>query len=651
MRKRSMSVYVPKDDKHLSRKFEGVPTVDDDDGISDDEEKSGALVKEVSEDLTANWTRADFDQLLLKLREACPKKDTKKFTTTLQNIQWNEIEVGHFSPDEVKKVTTSLVSKVRKFRTLGEIINDMPECISKIMAAAKPKPPPTARQLFLKDFTPRFRAQNEGQKGWAKDLLKRASEEFAQLSSKKRKKYEDMAEKLKAEQREKLAQFYKDRPDAAPTRPARRRSKPQTPFKLFFDERLAVSQITVALARQEWEDLPLKSKVKYIKRSFEQDSNVNLNKKEQELLDRAAGKPEFIGKNCYAFFRIKMEPDLADITGAANKKKRCDEMYRALDDRAQVELKMEYMAAKDSYIKEYQNYIAKLPEDRRQSELERLQDLLNKKKQTKKASGSGTSTSSALTNVKPSNDNVFSDEEPPAAESTAIAKKSKRDSVRKDLTPIVEQSLNSSTSGSIKKRKMSLSPAPLSPVAVSPAISKKGKRKDQTAVAAEQSFSFVSSPAAAIFSPSIKVERPNGEEVVRQSPVKEKVKKKKAEKQKHDKSGTDTTAAAAPTCPEPEKPPKQPLEFYRKYIYTGKVGKYKEAFNALSPKERKRISQQMKEAQDKYIADIGVYLKSLPVKQIRSYLEKIRLKEKEEAAMEEEASESESGSSSSEESD
>lgn len=93
----------------------------------------------------------------------------------------------------------SLVAKVRTYRTLGELLNDVPEVVDKVLSADKPKAPLTAYSVFMREYIP--------QCSNVKDAFRTGSKAFQELSAKKKKKYEDAATQLKAEYQEKLAKY------------------------------------------------------------------------------------------------------------------------------------------------------------------------------------------------------------------------------------------------------------------------------------------------------------------------------------------------------------------------------------------------------------------------------------------------------------
>lgn len=450
MRKRSLSVFASKGDNRLSRKFEGVAS--DNDGHSDSENEEDdiamASTKSTLEDegLAESWTKAEYVELVEQLKQSLPTKDIRKYTTSLRLVKWDKIHVKQHGPEEVKRVTHLLISKIRGFRTLGEMLDDIPDVVQKIMWADKPKAPLSAYNLFLKENMPIWREQHKEM--LSKDVFKFGSKAFAELPEKKKRKYEDTAARLKCEYKETLSKFYEEHPDMVPQKnpksrigrvrnPAKERTK--TPFNLFYESRQDISaNISQQQARKEWDMLTMKKKLPFIKASFEAQTGAKLNKKEQEMLDRYHGKPDFIGRNAFDYFMRTRgaNTDATTNLSGTERMKKLREEYHKLSDRERLELKVDYYKARDSYISKYQAYIENLPEQKRQVEIEYLQSLTDKGSSKGKKPSTTAETTTKDEELYPGS----AEEDPPVAESTTIKKpaKDKKTSRKKEL-PVEEE--------------------------------------------------------------------------------------------------------------------------------------------------------------------------------------------------------------------
>lgn len=171
-----MSMFAARGDDQLSRKFEGVGSDNDAHYDSEDETKDEGV-------LSGEWTKADYECLVAQLKETLPKKDYRKWKTTLQAVNWDQVKVRHHSAQEVETVAKQVIAKVRSFRTLGEILDDVPEVINKMLSAERPKPPLTVYSLFVKDMLPQLREEHKDLK--VQQIFKLVPKLFQELSTKK----------------------------------------------------------------------------------------------------------------------------------------------------------------------------------------------------------------------------------------------------------------------------------------------------------------------------------------------------------------------------------------------------------------------------------------------------------------------------------
>lgn len=165
---------------------------------SEDETKDDEVL------LPSEWTKADYDLLVAQLKEAT-KKDHRKWKTTLQAIDWEKIKVRQHSTHEVEKAAKQLIGKIRTFRTFGEMLDDVPDVVTKLLSAERPKPPLTAYSLFVKEMLPQLREENKDLK--VQQIFKLVPKLFQELSAKKRRRYEADAARMKEEYHANLSKF------------------------------------------------------------------------------------------------------------------------------------------------------------------------------------------------------------------------------------------------------------------------------------------------------------------------------------------------------------------------------------------------------------------------------------------------------------
>lgn len=213
-------------------------------------------------------------------------------------------------------------------------------------------------------------------------------------------------------------------------KPKSKKNLVKTPFNLFYQSRVGLSSnIALQQARKEWDQLPFKKKVKYIRESFEAEDVTKLNKVEKEMLDRYHGKPEYIGRNPYDYFsrKLRKKYEVKNVVGTERERLIIQE-YKDLSQEEVLSLKQEYATARENYIVQYQDYITKLPEEKRQAEIEFVQSLVEKGRKEK-----GTKKSSTEVKIPKTEDRCSesAEEDPPTAESTTISKPPKEKKSKK----------------------------------------------------------------------------------------------------------------------------------------------------------------------------------------------------------------------------
>uniref|UniRef100_T1DP40 Putative histone h1 n=1 Tax=Anopheles aquasalis TaxID=42839 RepID=T1DP40_ANOAQ len=198
MRKRSLSVACERSTNAdgFSKKFEGVDSDHDEDAsdyeeenVEDEEEEEEEIEEgaEGGETVSGNneiWSVAEYGKLVDQLRTVLPKNDKRSHSARLKSIEWDKVAFDGHSAESVKEQTHSLLKKVRKFRTLGEILEDVPQILKKRLRADKPKGPLTSYIHFMKEVYSSY--QQRYQTVSAPELVKIIARDYGQLSEKKK---------------------------------------------------------------------------------------------------------------------------------------------------------------------------------------------------------------------------------------------------------------------------------------------------------------------------------------------------------------------------------------------------------------------------------------------------------------------------------
>uniref|UniRef100_A0A7N6A521 HMG box domain-containing protein n=1 Tax=Anabas testudineus TaxID=64144 RepID=A0A7N6A521_ANATE len=110
------------------------------------------------------WTKENLQKLFTALKSAIPKCKTESvYTKGLKRVDWNKVAFPPFSPEACQKKWTEILSKMRKIRTLTEIIDEAEEKLSnkgKIMHPEFQKKPAPASAIFYKENWAKFQKRH-----------------------------------------------------------------------------------------------------------------------------------------------------------------------------------------------------------------------------------------------------------------------------------------------------------------------------------------------------------------------------------------------------------------------------------------------------------------------------------------------------------
>lgn len=290
------------------------------------------------------WPNEDLIELTVKIENCIPETDENSYETRLQKIDWEDVSFKTHSVKECKDVWNLLIQKVRKFRLLKEILNDVravlqhPRNSKTIKHPSKPKRPKTVFAIFI--HKNRLRIKNENPTLAPKEILKKCSQEFKGLSQAERQVYEKEAEVCKEQYREQLNEFYVNHPEFIPKYKLQSKKhkevvieggpplKPKTSYELFFDEESKRNENSVKKefkqdCREKWHNMSEKEKYFWINWSEEQyekyledikdylkihpqyePTNIKptLTKNEQLIKYRVLGKPKRPPQTAFSVF-------------------------------------------------------------------------------------------------------------------------------------------------------------------------------------------------------------------------------------------------------------------------------------------------------------------------------------------------------------
>uniref|UniRef100_A0A182VUC4 ATP synthase F1 subunit epsilon n=1 Tax=Anopheles minimus TaxID=112268 RepID=A0A182VUC4_9DIPT len=609
MRKRSLSVACERAAQleHMSQKFEGVPPEHETENESDEEEN-----EEAPENVDSDWTESDYKSLLEHLRSVVPQKDKKNFQITLKKIDWERVAFEGRTADEVKTVTLNLMKGIRKYRTLKEVIEDIPLQSRKTCPIGKPKNPPSAYNLFVKAKFQYYKEKHPELPMRA--LFKVLHHEYTGLSQKKKDKYDSMAAEGKEVYKQKMEQYYKDNPNISGkkshvTKKVAKTANVITPFDLFRQDMLNKNEDTnISNLRSQWNSLQVKEKLKYIQKAFTSQTENNakplkLNKEEQELMEHIKGKPLPIAGSLSEYY-LKNYADVSKSSSVIKWRKDQLLQFKSLPKLRKLELEIEYRQAKQDYITSYENYIANLTDKKEQlAQIDLLKSFIQKrldKDDRQQLPDDNRPFSSMIHATQLENEMM----ELPIAESTTLVVKTKKaKKAASEKESIAAESPQQKALKSILK-----SPGKASKVAkdktaefVEPAAPPKSKRKHS--ISENESDS-------------------NSEKRTKHSIVRVPIVEPTVNNSSSQVNGTKNASFSKPN--EPVRPPATILEFYKERYYLGKADKCAESFKKLSTTRKQALRKEMRDAQKKYFKELQKFLKHVPQQNIKKYLNKLK---------------------------
>ncbi|XP_028373141.2 upstream-binding factor 1-like protein 1 [Phyllostomus discolor] len=187
------------------------------------------------------WPKEDIEMLLDLLEDNLPPNDNDTFKATQSQMDWGKVAFKDYSGEMCKLKWLEISNKIRKFRTLTEIVLETKEHFKQSYQRKTLKNHP---HLPKRPLTAYFRFCRENRAQYSQmypelnnlELTKILSKKYKDLPEQMKLKYIQDFQKEKEEFEEKLAQFRKDHPDLVQNPktsvvPKRRPTKAQRKFQ------------------------------------------------------------------------------------------------------------------------------------------------------------------------------------------------------------------------------------------------------------------------------------------------------------------------------------------------------------------------------------------------------------------------------------
>ncbi|XP_070283156.1 upstream-binding factor 1-like protein 1 [Myotis yumanensis] len=182
------------------------------------------------------WPKEDIVMLLDLMKNNLPSNDNRTFKTTQSHMDWGKVAFKGYSGEQCKLKWLEISSKIRKYRTLTELVLEAKEHVKNSYKSKKlkkhpdmPKKPLTPYLRFFKEK--RFEYSQMHPKLKNQELTKVMSEKYKELPEEMKLKYIQAFQKEKQEFQKKLVQFKIDHPELVQNPVVPKRSQSRAPKK------------------------------------------------------------------------------------------------------------------------------------------------------------------------------------------------------------------------------------------------------------------------------------------------------------------------------------------------------------------------------------------------------------------------------------
>ncbi|KAK2192334.1 hypothetical protein NP493_33g02078 [Ridgeia piscesae] len=355
------------------------------------------------------WSNQNINELLARIKQALPTTDNLKYSTQMDRLDWTTIQFGEYGAEDCKKQWNAIMIKIRRFRTMTELVQDATEWVkcpnsgpNKKWAnkpPGMPRKPLTSYFRFFLEKRPKVSKERPDLS--MTDLAKFLSEKYRSLPDQKKLKYTEAYTRENEQYKAAYARFKEENPDFFQTHHSNAEyvpkaggspPKPTTAVQIYINNKVAehlkkyphVSRKQLyELYRKRWSQMVDKKKMKYIKKALEAkekyDDNMEkycelnpdykpkevksfLTKAEQKVKDRHSGKPDKPPINGFNLFTSRL------IVSNFPSKQRMAEIsrrWKALTDIERASFNNDAQKKMAAYNEQYQKYLESLPEEER----------------------------------------------------------------------------------------------------------------------------------------------------------------------------------------------------------------------------------------------------------------------------------------------
>ncbi|TDG98064.1 hypothetical protein EPR50_G00214090 [Perca flavescens] len=373
----------------------------------------------------SGWTKASLQKLLAAMKTSIPEHDIMSaYTKGLKSVDWNVVAFPPFSPEACQEKWKEILQKMRKTRTLTELIVEAEDVISNPVKNMKihpefPKKPSPPNAIFYEENWAKFHEKHPNMS--RRKVFRRLIKKYKALSDEEKAQYVEKSEAAMEGYRKKMQQFRKQYklPPAREPKACQKRKRlsadtptqgeegttvakdlpPKPPFNgynLFCKEQRASmtgfsGNTYVSVWAQRWRDLTARQREEYSTRCRElkRQYSVMLNKylmtfdkeEQQRILNengikrphehksivkkvarKLPGEPKMPSRSGNVIFcKNQMELLKEKFPNSNERFTKVNQMWHALSDREKERYKEEVCQKVNKYSMELQKWFKTLP--------------------------------------------------------------------------------------------------------------------------------------------------------------------------------------------------------------------------------------------------------------------------------------------------
>uniref|UniRef100_A0A1A8UDU7 HMG box domain-containing protein n=1 Tax=Nothobranchius furzeri TaxID=105023 RepID=A0A1A8UDU7_NOTFU len=232
------------------------------------------------------WTNENLAKLLASLKACIPDEERLiDYQLGLKTVNWDKVAFSTFSPEECKQKWAQVIKKMRKRRSITELIDEAQTIVSDPLHHRRvhpevPKRPAQARYIYFKSKCAKFQTKHP-EMGMTQ-VLCTLLQEYEALPQKEKALYEKKYAQKLVEYREKMSKFCQKNKMHAPQKTYKRNPQdkdipakpPGSGYNLFLKESFESitgkkTPATINSLSQRWRELSEKKKADYNKRCKE----------------------------------------------------------------------------------------------------------------------------------------------------------------------------------------------------------------------------------------------------------------------------------------------------------------------------------------------------------------------------------------------